>query len=278
MEEDTEPCFFAEHTLEPLHGVPPTLYNVNDFEGLTGFTTVYQFNEEVATHIMSQWSEKHQCYGSFVGLAASQLPVATDTLIADFDQDKESAMKFIDFLKMLGVGFNVWDSGGSDKGTGWASDRYHIVVDAVWKESPNVPFSQLRWMEDWANSCGATFDKSVYRAASLIRLPGTIHHRTGNPKSHIVGYKGHKLDYDLGEKPESRAAPQDEREILQCLWRQLLREQEPGGRRFTVWKITSNAKKLGWDVDKIYEHLKYWNSRLNQPLSESELQEKLWKS
>lgn len=269
--------YYAEHTLTNKHGVPPTLLHVEEMQGKTGFTTCYMFNEAVADWIMKNWNERRQTHGSFAGLAAAQLPVATDTLIADFDGDRESAIKFTSYLNQLGVGFAVYDSGGDEKASGVDSSRLHIVVGCEWKEDWRVPNSQLAFMESWAESCGASFDRSIYRPASLIRLTGTVHDRTGNLKQEVYRTEGHLLDYDLVEPSRGvAAAPQDQREILGTLWRLALSQPTPGGRRLRLWQILSQAQELGWGDKEMREVVEYWNGRLEKPLSPEELDNKYW--
>ena len=273
--------YWAEHTDSTYHGVPPKLLPAGEFaqRDLVGFTTVYEFPQVTKdwidnNEVVDKWGKVIR--GSFVGLAASEMPVSTDKLIADFDNDKDSAMKFLSFLKSIGVGWWAFDSGGSEK-TGWLSERWHIVVDCERMEDASVPFSQMMWMEEWAASCGASFDRTIYRAASLIRLPGTIHARTGHPKQLVDWASGYKLSYDISNKPE-RKTPENFEEARQSFWRQMLREQPEGGRRFMLWKLVSAAQSLGYDDKLIVDHILWWNSRLSTPLTDKELKEKLWQS
>jgi hypothetical protein len=254
---------FIEVSPTSKHGMPPVLYHREDIEGLTGFRSVYEYPVEACHYITDN--------ASIAGLAASHIPVYTDRLLMDIDDDEESAAKFIASLKSWNITHSSWTSGNR-------SVHIHILVEP--QLSFMLPSSQKKFVEEWGRGIGAKADLSIYHAAGLFRLPGTIHASTGRPKELLETYWGNTLHIPLLSEGPKRIYKEGEEALLSSVWRLLLTPLDVGGRRFHVFKITSNAVKLGWDENKILEHLRWWNESMpiGVRLSAVELEDKMWKS
>ena len=254
----------------PLHGVPPKLVHEDDVDDCVGFRSVYSYPEETAKWISKNWSDKHQVFGSVNGLVASGMDVGSDRIYMDIDDDPESAAKWLKCLKDWNISHSVWDSGNRS---------VHIHIVTPYKCDRRIPHSQRVFLEQWGASIGATTDTSIYHAAGLYRLPGTIHAKTGRAKTFVSQHVGTALDYPIADIRKS-VKPEDEGEVLSVLWRLLLTPMQAGGRRFHLWKMCSQADKLGWDVDKILEHMLEWNKWNEEKwqLSEQEIEQKVMSS
>ncbi|MDB4725822.1 hypothetical protein OAF54_00205 [bacterium] len=261
---------YIEITKSNFHGTPPVLVHRDDIEGMVGRRSVYEFPRETCEWVMNNWSEKYQCHGSFNGLVAANLPVYSDMLFMDVDDDPESARKYIECLKKWDITHGVWDSGNRS---------VHIHIQCEPQEDSRVPVSQKRFVEEWGASIGASTDTSFYHAAGLYRLPGTIHEKTGKPKVCVGGHWGSPLSYELVDI-QRYPVPDDSEQLLASVWRLLLTPIGAGGRHFHVFKIASNAARLGWPVDKILTHTLAWNSWQDTPfrLTSDEIEAKIYKS
>lgn len=260
---------YVEITPTNKHGVPVRLVHAEDIEGLTGFRSVYAYPIKTCKWIKDNWSERFQTYGTVNGMAAAQLPVYSDMLFMDFDNDEESAYKYAECLKNWNITHGIWNSGGRS---------IHLHIPTMPKEGPHVPYSQRTFVEEWGESIGAKADTSFYHAAGLFRLPGTVHEKTGNTKVCIGGHWGNTLDYDL---VEPRRPSQVDENALASVWRMLLTPVDQGHRHLHCYKVASQASsRLGWSPESILEHLLWWNEKQDEKyrLTKDDIEVKVWKS
>jgi len=154
---------------------------LDEIEGKTGFRGVYCFSEEIARIIRK--SERSVGFDSF--------PVFSNELMLDFDHGIDEAKKAIKFAKDRDLSYSLFFSGA--KG-------YHIEIPTVAKFGRNVPYSQKVLASRLRLEC----DLSLYRHASLYRLPGTVHDKTGKKKELLETYMGEAiLDYNLQDMPQA---------------------------------------------------------------------------
>ncbi len=254
---------YIEISTTNKHGTPPVLIHREDIEGLTGFRSVYEYPVETC-----QWIRSN---GGIAGLTAARMPVYADRLLMDFDNDEASAAKYIASLKAWNITHSVWNSGGR-------SIHIHVLTEP--RLGPDVPYSQKSFVERWGNDIGAMADTSFYHSSGLFRLPDTLHESTGKPKILLEQHWGGSLSYPMLESKAKPYKAGDDISTLTTVWRLLLTPVANGGRRFHIYKIVTNASILGWDENKILDHLKEWNKWQPPPLqlSEAELETKLWKS
>lgn len=263
--------YWVEISDTAKHGTPPKLVPMEEAFNHTGFMSSYAYGTRVATWIENNASVKYGCMGSMVGLVSSQQPVYTDRLLVDFDENPlEDAKKLTNYLREVGIQYSVWASGGRS---------YHVHIHCIGKEDWRVPTSQKHWIASWADAMGAKVDLSVYHGASLFRLPNTVHDKTGKKKVLLDFFEGGLLDYDIVDATAPATPPENVKEAERMVWRMLLSNITEGGRHLHVYKIASQATRLGWNTAKITEHVSWWNSRLSGgKLSVDEIEEKIWRS
>lgn len=141
---------------------------------LTGFRSVYLFNEEDALIIKNSQSSS--------GL--NKYTVVSNQLFIDFD-GKDAFDKAEEvFYKYRKEDYYVelWFSG---------MKGFHIVVNIVDMKGTSVPFSQKCYItKEFGNGfC----DESLYKNSALIRLPNTTHEKSGNKKHLIMVNSGETL-------------------------------------------------------------------------------------
>jgi hypothetical protein len=267
MVQEKRSIMWAEVTSSLKHGIPPKLVPLETINNYTGFRSLYGYGDEVKNYIENN-QNSFGTSGSVVGLAASRLPVFSDVLFVDFDDNAIPSGKLLTSdLREIGVGYSVWDSGGRS---------IHVHINVMPYEDWRVPYSQKQWITEWMVSRNVKADLSIYHAAGLFRLPGTLHHKTGKPKTLIDEWPGSLLDYELLDHTVAQP-PSDVEEATRMVWRMLL-TYEVSSRHFHVFKITSQADRLGWNSHDISEALSWWNSRIKNPLNEEDLSQKMWQS
>jgi len=262
---------WIEVTPIPKHGTPPVLVELDSQTEYVGFRSVYAYPASTKEWIENNWSDKWQHKGSTVGLAASKMPVFSERLFVDFDENPiEDGKKLTKMLREMGIGYSVWSTGGR-------SIHVHIFCEP--KQDWRVPVSQKLWIGSWAASVGARVDLSIYHAAGLYRLPGTIHSKSGKEKELLdinrAGLLNYELVDDVTAKPS--VAPTEAGEALRSLWRQALQE-DVASRHFHIFKLTSQADRLGLSPSYIEEICTWWNSRIKNPLDREEVLKKIYQT
>lgn len=243
-------AYWIEHSRKPSHGIPPALIPLEDWLSEAGFRSVYAYPYKTA-----EWIHNN---GAVKGLKAALLPVYSDVLFVDIDDDPESGELMIAELEKWGVGFEVWDSGGRS---------VHLHINLVPMEGIYVPESQLAWLDLLALASGANFDRSIYHPAGLYRLPTTIHAKTGKPKTLVRVVEGADLSIPMLDEDSIRRGKEatSEYEALLSLHRLISVQLNEGGRRFHAWKIVSHCDMLGYGPDYTMKHLNWWNERFCKP-------------
>lgn len=175
----------------------------------------------------------------------------------DFDDGDKSANDFAQDLKSEKIGYEVWFSG--KKGC-------HVVARTRPLYDFHVPYSHKCFVED----LGISADTSLYRANSLIRLPGTIHHATGKPKILIDKFEGHKLKIDLVEPKTvyEKLETEDVYELEAVLLAMVSAVGHPprqGNRHTRLWSMASRLSSSGFTFDAALELL----LRINDTWQES---------
>lgn len=198
-------------------GRPPQFYSSDVLrqKGCT-FASVYAVDEQTARAIQ----ETAGTAAGFKGVVWSQ------RLWMDFDSP-EGASQARKRLKELNYEFVEYDTGGRGS---------HFGVTRLANPSHLLPLLDKHWTK--TNFPGA--DLCLYWHLHLIRLPGTIHERTGRPKRLVSREPGNPLVL-------SNVLPSDE--ISQ-------REVTQNGSRpsvFSVWQVVSQLTGVG--VNGRHRHL-----------------------
>jgi hypothetical protein len=219
----------------------------SEFADLQGFRSVYGFAEEDATEIIRLKSSKDfKRFSQF-----------SDCLFLDLDDGDVSVNAVRGWLKKEGLEFSLYKSG---------SKGFHFHIPCVPKFSPDVAWSQRKLVE----GLGLPVDVSLYRPNSLIRLPGTIHRKTGLPKELVDSSSGHTLDYDLVEEPESRLQDfslgdvSDFETTLLSLATYLANPPSSGNRHMTLWSHAERLRRQGLAYETVLDLLQGVNSSWGQ--------------
>jgi hypothetical protein len=228
---------------------PPRLVPLDEVGKHQGFRSVFAYEGEVAEYIRESKSTS--------GLRG--LPVYADTLFVDFDNGPADVL--IALLQDRGIGYQLWHSGGR-------SQHLHIPIEpisGVW-----VPSALKRWMKK--NAPGA--DLSFYHPAGMYRLPGTYHAKN-------VGQRKHLLDQRSGDKLVIHEPPTPQLHVptatdsdfnVADLYAHSLISAAPGERQPRAWFLATKAFELGWDMEQVLEHLRWWNdTQCDPPHSDSVL-------
>lgn len=208
-------------------------------ETLKGFRSVYGFKTKP---------------DSSKGL--NQFPVYSDTLFLDFDQGlSDNFRETVSKLKDNDFRFSTYLSG---------SKGAHIHADLLPMFGDSVPDAQRAFIE----TLGAKeADLSIYRHGSLIRLPGTIHEKTNQPKELLEYHDGHfalEIDYTKEFKTPSRFSglktTEDKFKIAVSLLRLHLGTAPKIGMRYvTLWSVARNFAESDLSFDSTLELIQQLN-------------------
>ena len=141
--------------------------------GLSGHTTLYQFDQAVADHVKELGHSR----------GFHKYPCSSRVLIMDCDYGEEGMIETSSKLKALGLRHYIYCSGG--KG-------HHIYVPLTGRMSGvHAPYSQKCWVKD--AGLGELADMGIYHAGHLIAAPGRIHAKTGLKKTYLKEVPGEYL-------------------------------------------------------------------------------------
>lgn len=194
----------------------------------------------------------------------NQYPVYSDVLFVDFDDGLESPgyHKLLALLLNNGLAFQSYASGS--KGV-----HVHVAIDPMF--GSEVPYSQKVFMEALDVGC----DLSIYRHSSLIRLPGTIHDKTGKAKEQI-----NEGGFDLLQIPSKTLPVFANVEVADAnlfyvaatrLAGLLHNEPPTGNRSLTLWSLAKNLANSGISFETTLELAYTVNNSWKHPKSESEV-------
>jgi len=224
----------------------PTLVELAELEGHTGFRSVFAWPATTASLVAKQQST--------VGLG--RCPVVCDTIFVDYDDEPEVAAAAVDRLQTMGHGFTIWDSGNR-------SVHLHIDVESVtgvW-----VPAAIKAWVSDVCRPS----DLSFYHHAGMFRLPGTVHDATGRAKTLTSTHLGSPVRI-TPPSPESVRPPApldtDYEAVLQR-YRMNLLTHVPQGQRstFVSCMLARDAAKIGLPLEQAMSQIMAWNGTYAQP-------------
>lgn len=232
--------YFAEWNMkEAKH----TAYFVDtaELDNLVGHATVYKYTEECKVIMENQ--------GSIVG--CSNFPVFTDKFMIDLDDGDESIRKVCQQLVDRELAYSVWSTGG--KG-------YHLEIPCIDMFGIDVPHSQL----EYAKTIDGVHDFNVYRHNSLLRLPGTIHQKSGKPKVKVYERPGNAVEIPIVRNPQrfmqwegiEAHIPKNSLELgFRLLYRLMLEPPSIGGRHVALWSCASNLQSAGLTKDTVADLL-----------------------
>lgn len=212
-----------------------------------GYASLYWFDSKAAEVISSSRSS--------AGL--NRYPVTAESVTIDLDDGEASVERLKSVLAGLGIGFEVYTSGG--KG-------YHFLIPHQRVTGTNVPYSHRLWVE----SLGVACDLSLYQAGRICSLPGRIHPKTKRPKALVATYPGNPLELPLVPLPavQFTLPATDEGTLEHGLWRLLglvTSEPAPGNRHTSIWSTACTLRDAGLEHSTVLDLLqgvnKLWQNQ-----------------
>lgn len=219
-----------------------------------GFRSVYAFSEADALAIRNT--------GSSAGF--SFFTPWSDTLTIDLDDGDKTLPIVLQRVLSLGLRCEVWSSGG--KG-------YHLVLFHALIGDKRLPYSQLKFVASLM--AGLKFDDTIYRASSLISLPGRLHVKTGRKKRLLEIWEGEVMNLDLFDKPEPTGMVGDDltmfQEAVSHLQDLSVRQPREGQRHNRLWLCAKCFAEAGIERGTVEELLLAVNSQWENPKDEAEV-------
>jgi hypothetical protein len=253
----TEVDYYVYYSRTVKRMGPVEFVPVTALSKLHGFRSVYWFKWRDALDITKA--------NKFGGI--SHIPVHAYELLVDFDNNKQAADRFHDWLLRGDYMFNKYLSGNR-------SYHFHVMTTKI--SGVDVPYSQLQWVR--ANIPGA--DDSVYRTTGLFRLSGTYHEKKAGQRKTLVSSHGTlRLDIPYVER-KLLAMPQG-LDTDTARWRYekgLFATKGQGGRRMYAGYLAMMAFDAGIDVKQATEEILKWNDNYAQPPYEDvqHLTDRVW--
>jgi hypothetical protein len=218
-----------------------------------GFISTYGYPEEVQKVI----EDNKGTYG------LSGMPVVSDLLYIDVDDNQEAADKVFNILHGDNIRFIMYDSG--------SPNSYHFHIPIVKMEGPNVPAIHKQWVLD--NFDESWVDTSIYRTAGIIRIEGTYHKSyPGNTKKVSLNMMGEILDLtDYKTKsecvmPKFKMKLDTDPEMLDSLFNQMLFTRDySDSRNGYIFKLAAMAKDIGYSFDEALDKIEVYNDLMVDP-------------
>jgi hypothetical protein len=216
-------------------------------ESLVGFRSVFGFDEHTAQIIKQSHSSK--------GLSA--YPVTTCEIAFDWDDCKDGAYCCLEQMKQLNVPFKFYFTGNRG---------YHLHITTELDVGQDIPARH----KHFAKSLNVGADLSLYKHSSLLRLPGTIHEKTGKPKMLIEqNLEGSALK--IPELPENGikkplvfdlaplTSPEDLRWVIGDMHASWFKAPEVGNRHALIWRTALRMREGGLSYECALELLLHMN-------------------
>lgn len=224
----------------------------------TGFRSVYGFSEQDAQKIRATGSSRN--FDKYVRYS--------NKLFIDIDDTEFCVKKLCKDLRDRSITFQCYFSG--KKG-------YHFHIPHKMISGMNIHNSHL----ELANKITGGVDESIYRPSALIRLPNTVHEKTGKRKELLDSYTGNFIKIENHENREIVFKFKDDYKIDNKLAAILglglaknIIESEPniGTRYLKLWSCAENLKTAGFSKEFIEELLYAINDSWENKKEDSEIQ------
>lgn len=191
-----------------------------------GFASVYAFSKDDAMVVRER--------GHSRGL--SGFSVWADRVTIDIDEGDQALLECQVILTKRGLAYEVWSSG---------SKGYHVSIPHEPIYSPDLPYSHLSYIQ----GLGVPHDASLYHHARVLRLPGTIHAKTGKRKTFLYKVDGMQAQIEIKKPPAFNFKPlggvspfQDA--LLNCL-NLTTNPPEAGMRHTRLWSAAKSFAESG---------------------------------
>lgn len=263
--------WYHEHTQSPEKrtGLMVPRSALPDFFRLpdSGYCSVYAFSEE------AKWAVRAQ--GDATNL--SRFPVYSDRLWIDIDgadSSETEVARVAAYTRQLtkqfiaqDLNFSVWSSG---------SKGFHVCIKIIPMLGKDVPYSQLRYVQD---TLKVVSDFSLYQHARLLSNPGRLHPKTGRRKTKVYEHQGttilsipmlvapSKLDVDSDSLTDSDLG----RIGFQRLAAFIQDTPLAGMRHTKLWSLASGLLEAGMSRELVFMNCSYVNKFLPDPKTDEEV-------
>lgn len=220
-----------------------------------GFRSYFGFPPAVAAYFRDIGAVK----------GAKNFPVYSDEILIDFDADPQAAEEAYNRLIGLGVGFDVYHSGGRS---------IHFHIPHVPYEGFHIAYSHKKLLAELGIRC----DWSIYENNRLFRLPNTIHMKTFKRKTLLETVTGGIIEVPIVEPPKSSydyTSSMDAVGDFVSEMEYLLNNPPTRGKNYhcTLFKIAAACRSGGFSPDFTRELLEKVNEDLvDVPASDSEFE------
>jgi len=244
---------YCEITSEPTKRFGH-IVKVEELPLYKGFRSLYFFDEQAVSYFKEIGRVKN----------LKKFPVYSSSLTIDIDNNEEGFKETLEKIKKVGYKFEAWSSGG--KG-------YHIVLFHEELCDANLPYWHRNWVEKRKIAC----DLCIYESGRIIRLPGTIHAKTGKPKILLEESDGSLIEIEKVEpvRQMNSSIGSQEDDALGLLGLQLRKYVDVpitcGERNRRVYSLCRGFFDCGFSSDALSEFAHILNDSIEEPLEEEEL-------
>jgi hypothetical protein len=236
-----------------------TMVPVEQLHKLTGFRSVYLFTQNDAQCIKKSNSSS----------GMTKYEVFSNELFLDFDGD-DALLKADNVFRACqdyhDFSTTMWFSG---------SKGYHIVIKIQDMFGLDVPYSQKLFVQ---NAFGKDYcDESIYKHSGLIRLPNTVHQKTGKRKVLVKEHKGSNiLEIPYVDKPIQENFNNVEYTPSTVVFLELIRLMEKdvgiGQRHMSMFTLAGMLAGVGYKYETILDILENLNASFEEPKSKTEVE------
>ena len=224
--------------------------------GLSGHTTLFQFDQAAADHIKE--------LGHSRGFA--KYPCSSRVLILDCDHGDKGMIEISNKLKAMDLRHYIYCSGG--KG-------HHIYIPLTERMTGvDVPYSHKVWVKD--AGLGELADLGIYHTGHLIAAPGRIHAKTGKRKTFLKEVAGQYLTIPYVEPDILLSgitlASEANKLLMGISGLQDLIEQPKQGHRHTrIWSTSQVLAEAGMPQSTCEAIMCFLNSTWDSPKEDDDV-------
>jgi len=221
----------------------PKLVPVTELEAHYGFRSMYEY-DCVGKAVIDY-------HGHTRGL---DIPVYSTVLFVDFDNNKEAAQKFYNWLHKNEIAFEVYDSGGRS---------IHFHIDIIEMYGRDIHLKQKAFIKQYASGA----DLSIYKLCGIFRLVGTYHSSGGRKK--LLAKEGlfplvldnYPIDKENLPTKIISSVPVDKESFFE----RVTIEESNTGRRPHLFKVIASGVEIGKSFEEVANSCWIWNQYLAKP-------------
>ena len=224
--------------------------------GLSGHTTLFQFDKAVAEHIKELGHSR----------GFHKYPCSSRVLILDCDHGDKGMLEISSKLQALDLRHYIYCSGG--KG-------HHIYVPLSERMfGMHVPYSHKVWVKDVG--LGELADLGIYHTGHLIAAPGRVHAKTGKRKTFLKEVPGSFLTIPYVEPDIILSGVEFEGEPDQLLMgvsglQDLIEQPKQGHRHTRIWSVSQSLALAGMPQETCEAVMCFLNSTWEVPKEDDEV-------